>query len=174
MRCIFRMCIYTLICLYGNGMSARDMFQSCCHKCTRRPERHQQRVHKPHEEAPIYAAMYDSAVSEFARLLREYDVITNVHVPITIFAPNNVVLPLARIRQMDPEQIRRLLRRHIVAGYMLPHVLADRAQLRTLHGTQVAFTRDDEDLTIADVDIQRHRETPHAVIYHINGVIEDD
>lgn len=171
MRCVYRICIYSVMCILGCGhtVSAR----SRCVGCPRNRAHHaeHQRVHTPHAQTPIYAAMYDSSVSEFARLLREYDIVTNLHVPITIFAPINVALSLQDIRGMEKGRIRQLLRRHIVAGYMLPDTLADGARLRNLEGDELVFARDGEDFTIADVDIHRHRETPHAVIYHIDGII---
>lgn len=139
----------------------------------RRHARMRSRVHKPSCGNPLCEAKYDSAISEFMRLLCEYNIIQKLSVPVTIFAPKNGALAMKTLRHMSSSQVRTFLQRHIVVGYILPRTIVEEADVRNLNGEELTFTRDDDELEIADVRIERHRETPHAVLYHISQAIDD-
>ncbi len=153
----------------GDGQKSSRMSSRCPCGYRRRA-----RVRSPLCQSPLYKAMYDSAVSEFARLLREECLLDELTTPVTIFAPVNAKLRMQKLRNMGRSAVRDFIRRHIVPGYIVPKTLADGAELRNLHGEDLALTRDDDDeLYIADVRIYRHRETPHAVLYHIAQPLDD-
>ena len=139
--------------------------------------RHQARMHMRAGDMrhTIYDALYNTSASEFARVLREHDIITDMDFPITIFAPSNTAVQLVRFRDMDTQSQKAFIRSHIVSGAILPNTVAGTAHVMNMHGSKLRLVYDMQTntYTVNDAPIQAYMRVPGVVIYLVDNTVVD-